>query len=210
MVASEWHVHCAVLGGSKVAASRGIDRVRVGELDGEVIGLEVVGAVSPKLGVHDGHGYAHGHRRGSASGLCSVGSCEVVGRNGVSPLGVGHGVALKRIWGEGSGRGVGLGLLFSLESNWETTRGRDSCPDLLDIQKGKGQCRSPLVGLQGRKERDLEARVVMDEFKFEFEFFKPGLKVYLGSFSEVSNMLKSTWPKFENFRARYARFWRSL
>jgi hypothetical protein len=54
-----------------------------------------------------------------------------------------------------------------------------------------------LVGLQGgkeRKERDLEARVV-----------KPGLKVNLGSFSEVSNMLKSTWPKFENFRARYAR-----
>jgi hypothetical protein len=133
MVASEWHVHCAAQGGSEVAASQGIDRVHVGELNREVTGLEVVGAVLPNLGIHDGLGDAHGHRRGSSSGLCGVGSCEVVGRNGVSPLGVGHGLASKRIGGQGSGRGVGLGLLFSLKSNRETTRGRDYCPDILGI-----------------------------------------------------------------------------
>jgi hypothetical protein len=43
------------------------------------------------------------------------------------------------------------------------------------------------------------------KFKFKFEFFKLSLKIDLREFSEVSNMLKSTWPKFENFRARYAR-----
>jgi hypothetical protein len=48
-------------------------------------------------------------------------------------------VASKRRGGEGSGRGVGLGLLFSLESKRETTRGRDSCPDLLGLQKGRGK-----------------------------------------------------------------------
>jgi hypothetical protein len=68
-----------------VAASRGIDHVRVGKLHGEETGLEVVGAVLPKLGVHGGHGDAHGRRRGSASGLYGVGSCEVVGTPGIKP-----------------------------------------------------------------------------------------------------------------------------
>jgi hypothetical protein len=31
------------------------------------------------------------------------------------------------------------------------------------------------------------------------------LKIDLREFSEMSTMLKSTWPKFEIFRARYAR-----
>jgi hypothetical protein len=74
MVASEWHVHYAAQGGSEVAASRGIDCVHVEELNGEVTGLEVVGAVSPKLGAHDGHGDAPGRRGVVGSGLCSVGS----------------------------------------------------------------------------------------------------------------------------------------
>jgi hypothetical protein len=54
--------------------------VRVGELGGEVTGLEVVRAALPKLGAHDGHGDVHGRRRGSVAGHCGVGSCEVVGR----------------------------------------------------------------------------------------------------------------------------------
>jgi hypothetical protein len=74
MVASEWHVHCTAQGGSKVAASRGIDRARAEELDSEVTGLEVVSAVSPKLGAHDGHGDIPGRRGVAGSGLCSVGS----------------------------------------------------------------------------------------------------------------------------------------
>jgi hypothetical protein len=54
--ASDWHDHCAAQGGSEVAASRGIDHALVDELDGEVIGLEVVGAAMPTLGAHGGHG----------------------------------------------------------------------------------------------------------------------------------------------------------
>jgi hypothetical protein len=64
MVTSEWHIHCAAQGGSEVAASRGIDRACVEELDGEVTGLVVVGAVSPRLGAQDGHGDAPGRRGG--------------------------------------------------------------------------------------------------------------------------------------------------
>jgi hypothetical protein len=80
IVASEVHGHCTVQGGSEVAASWEIDRVRVGEVGSEETGMEVVGAAFPKLGVHDGHGNILRRRRGSAGGHCGVGSCEVVGR----------------------------------------------------------------------------------------------------------------------------------
>jgi hypothetical protein len=66
--ASEWHDHCAAQGGSKVAASRGIDHALVDELDGEVTGLEVVGAALPMLGAHGGHGDV----QGGVGCLCSV------------------------------------------------------------------------------------------------------------------------------------------
>jgi hypothetical protein len=72
-IASEWHGHCTAQGGSKVAASRGIGRGCVGEVDGEVTGLEVVGA-----------GPAH---VGSGLGLCSVGSRETVGMGWRKPIG---------------------------------------------------------------------------------------------------------------------------
>jgi hypothetical protein len=41
----------------------------------------------------------------------------------------------KRRGGEGSGRGVGLGLLFSLESKRETTS-REFCQDFLGFREG--------------------------------------------------------------------------
>jgi hypothetical protein len=56
MVTFGWHGRCAVCGGSEAAASRGIDRTRAEELGGEVTGPGAVGAVQPKMGVHDGQG----------------------------------------------------------------------------------------------------------------------------------------------------------
>jgi hypothetical protein len=56
MVALGWHGRGAVCSGSGVADSSGIDQIRAGEFDGEVTGPDVVGAVQPKMGVHDGHG----------------------------------------------------------------------------------------------------------------------------------------------------------
>jgi hypothetical protein len=47
-----WHRHGTAQGGPEGAASRGIGRRQLGELDGEVIGQGVVGAALPALGVH--------------------------------------------------------------------------------------------------------------------------------------------------------------
>jgi hypothetical protein len=57
---SGWHARCAACGGFEAAASRGIDHTRVEELSGEVTGPGAVGAVQPKMGVHDGQGYGAG------------------------------------------------------------------------------------------------------------------------------------------------------
>jgi hypothetical protein len=43
------------------------------------MGLEVVGGILTKRGIHGGNGNAHGRRRGSAAGHCGMGSGEVVG-----------------------------------------------------------------------------------------------------------------------------------
>jgi hypothetical protein len=63
-VALEWHGHCTAQGGSKVAASRGIGHGRVGEVDGELTGLEVVGAGPACVGVHCKHGINPGVSEG--------------------------------------------------------------------------------------------------------------------------------------------------
>jgi hypothetical protein len=100
LVASEWHDHCVAQGGSEVAASRGIDRARVDELDGEVTGLEVVGGVLPKHDVHGGQWQRPG-RRGVA-GSVSVGGVELGGQQGgARPLGVYGGGGDRRTEGEG-------------------------------------------------------------------------------------------------------------
>jgi hypothetical protein len=106
-----------VCGGSEAAASWGIDRARVEELDGEVTGPEVVSAVSPKLGVHDGLADDHGGveccrrdaaRWGHAGGVC---------RGGDHLMGVEGGRGVEEGGRErGSGK-VGLGLLLSLDAN---------------------------------------------------------------------------------------------
>jgi hypothetical protein len=63
-VASEWHGHYAAQGGSEVAASREIDCGHVGELDGEVAGLEVVSAGPARIGVLCKHGVDPGVSEG--------------------------------------------------------------------------------------------------------------------------------------------------
>jgi hypothetical protein len=63
-IASEWHGHCVMQGGSEVAASRGIDRGRVGELDGEVTGLELVDAGPTRVGIPCKHGVDPGVSEG--------------------------------------------------------------------------------------------------------------------------------------------------
>jgi hypothetical protein len=76
MITLEWHGHCAMQGGSEVAASRGIDRGRVGKLDGEVTGLEVVGAGPARVGVLCKHGIDPRVSEGYRLDLYSVGSRE--------------------------------------------------------------------------------------------------------------------------------------
>jgi hypothetical protein len=80
-------------------------------------------------------------------------------------------VASKRRGGDGSGRGVGLGLLFSLESKQETTS-RDFCQDFLGFREGGSAGLLPPLGRFVKKKRKqrkvLEARVVMADFKFKF------------------------------------------
>jgi hypothetical protein len=91
--------------------------VRVGELGREVTGLEVVGATLPKLGAHDGHGDAHGRRRGSAADHCGVGSCEVVGRTAHAHWGLAGGGGVEENRGRGFGRAMASGSSFPLVSN---------------------------------------------------------------------------------------------
>jgi hypothetical protein len=78
-------------------------------------------------------------------------------------------VASKRRGGERSGRGVGLGLLFSLESKRETTS-REFCQDFLGSREGGNAGLSPPLGRFEKKEREwrkfLEVRVVIAKFKF--------------------------------------------
>jgi hypothetical protein len=78
---SGWHARRAACGGFEAAASRGIDRTRVEELGGEVTGPGTVGAVQPKMGVHDGQGDGAGGV-GCSSGVSAqwgrgLGLCEV-------------------------------------------------------------------------------------------------------------------------------------
>jgi hypothetical protein len=47
------------------------------------------------------------------------------------------------------------------------------------------------------------------KFKFKFELFKLGLKVELGSYPEVSKVLKSMGPKFGSLELDKLGFWRS-
>jgi hypothetical protein len=71
-----------------VAASRGIDRARVDELDGEVTGLEVVSGVLTKHGAHGGHGDVQGRRRVFVQRLYEVGSVLGCQQGGAQALGV--------------------------------------------------------------------------------------------------------------------------
>jgi hypothetical protein len=92
-------------------------------------------------------------------------------------------VASKRRGGEGSGRGIGLRLLFSLESKQETTS-REFCQDLLGLREGGSAGLLPPLGQFVKKKRKqrkvLEARVVMADFSnSNFEFFKLSLKLTL-------------------------------
>jgi hypothetical protein len=83
-----WHRHGTAQGGSEGAASHGIGRRRLGELDGEVIGQRVVGATLPMLGVHGvrcqglGAGEGHVYSRG-----CEVGSWAPLGMAALSGWG---------------------------------------------------------------------------------------------------------------------------
>jgi hypothetical protein len=59
-VASGLHGGGAVCSGSRVAASSGIGQTCAEEFDGEATGPDVVGAVQPRMGIHDGHGDSAG------------------------------------------------------------------------------------------------------------------------------------------------------
>jgi hypothetical protein len=49
-----------------------------------------------------------------------------------------------------------------------------------------------------KKEREMLGSL-WPKFKFEFEFFKLGLENEQGWSPEVSNLVRRSWPKFEEF-----------
>jgi hypothetical protein len=87
----EWQGRGAVHGESRSGVAQGIDPGSRRGAGGKVTAWETVHAMLPMLGVHGGHGDIHGRRRGIVSDLCSVGSSEVVGRDGACSLGVSRG-----------------------------------------------------------------------------------------------------------------------
>jgi hypothetical protein len=62
-------------------------------------------------------------------------------------------VASKRRGGEGSGRGIGLGLLFSLKSKRETTS-IEFCQDFLRFREGGSAGLLPPLGRFVKKKRE--------------------------------------------------------
>jgi hypothetical protein len=92
---SGWHGRCAACGGSEAAVSRGIDRARVEELGGEVTGPGAVGAVQPKMGVHDGQGDGDGVVGCSSGATARWGRGLGARKGGVLLLGVEGGARVR-------------------------------------------------------------------------------------------------------------------
>jgi hypothetical protein len=123
--AFDWHGRGALHDRAREKMARGIGPGGRRGAGGEVTAREMVGAMLSVLGIHGSNGGILGERGVAGLRRCGVGSCEGVGRNSASPLGIGNGGGGRR---EGRGErvlaGVASGSSSSPRFQPDTTRGR--------------------------------------------------------------------------------------